>query len=213
MLDIFFSSWVFCHKHTRFTGQQRKGEAISLTPLYHFHPLHRHLEISRTITAVISPLHIASSWTRTGNIWFSFPFPLILFNFYYWDFLLPQDCFYLKFIFLLPTFFSTSNILFWFSFFFSLPNFLFTYIFFLFLTFFSLPTIFFTSKYSFHAQLFISFTTFLFHFQLYFSSNFLFHFPHFFCFLLFFLLPFFFTFNFLNTLVSTSVLSPISFVF
>ena len=32
------------HKHSQFTGQQEKGEAISLTLLYHFHSLHRHLE-------------------------------------------------------------------------------------------------------------------------------------------------------------------------
>ena len=37
-----------------------KGEGISLTPHYYFHPLHRHLDISRAITAESSPLHIAS---------------------------------------------------------------------------------------------------------------------------------------------------------
>ena len=42
-----------------------EGEGISLTPHYHFHPLHRHLDISRAITAESSPLHIASSQTRT----------------------------------------------------------------------------------------------------------------------------------------------------
>ena len=34
----FFSIWVFFHEHLQFTGQQGEGEAISLTPLYHFHP-------------------------------------------------------------------------------------------------------------------------------------------------------------------------------
>ena len=67
---IFFSIWVFFHEHSRFTRQQGKVEAISLTPLYYFHPLHRHLDISRVIAAESSPLHIASSWTRTGNLWF-----------------------------------------------------------------------------------------------------------------------------------------------
>ena len=47
-----------------------EGEGISLTPHYHFHPLHRHLDINRAITAESSPLHIASSRTRTGNLWF-----------------------------------------------------------------------------------------------------------------------------------------------
>ena len=47
-----------------------EGEGISLTPHYHFHPLHRHLDISRAITAESSPLHITGSRTRTGNLWF-----------------------------------------------------------------------------------------------------------------------------------------------
>ena len=34
---VFFSTWVFFHEHSQFTGQQGKGEAISLSPLYHFH--------------------------------------------------------------------------------------------------------------------------------------------------------------------------------
>ena len=66
---FFFSIWVFFHEHSRFTGKQGKGEGIYLTPLYHFHPLHRHLDISRAITAGSSPLHIAGSRTRTGNLW------------------------------------------------------------------------------------------------------------------------------------------------
>ena len=32
--------WVFFHEHSRFTGLQGKGKAISLTPLYYFYPLH-----------------------------------------------------------------------------------------------------------------------------------------------------------------------------
>ena len=51
-----------------FTNHRTAGEGgISLTPPYHFHPLHRHLDISRAITAESSPLHIASSRTQTGN--------------------------------------------------------------------------------------------------------------------------------------------------
>ena len=56
---IFFSIWVFFHEHSRITGLQEKGEGISLTPHYHFHPLHRRLDISRAIAAESSPLHIA----------------------------------------------------------------------------------------------------------------------------------------------------------
>ena len=66
----FFSIWVFLHDYSRFTGQQGKGKAISFTRLYHFHPLHRHLDISRAITPESSPLCIDSSRTRTGNLWF-----------------------------------------------------------------------------------------------------------------------------------------------
>ena len=46
-----------------------KEEGNSVTPHYHFHPLHRHLNISRTITAERSPLHIGSSWTQTRSLW------------------------------------------------------------------------------------------------------------------------------------------------
>ena len=53
-----FSIWVFSHNHSRITGLQGKEEGISLTPHYHFHLLHRHLDISRAITAKSSPLHI-----------------------------------------------------------------------------------------------------------------------------------------------------------
>ena len=33
-----------------------KGDEISSTPHYYFHPLHKHLDISRVITAETSPL-------------------------------------------------------------------------------------------------------------------------------------------------------------
>ena len=66
----FFSIWVFVHEDWQITGQQRKGDSISLTPHYHFHLLHRHLDISRAITAESVPLHMASSQTRTGNLCF-----------------------------------------------------------------------------------------------------------------------------------------------
>ena len=52
---IFFLS-VFFHEPERFTGQQGKGEAIFLIPLYHFHLLHRYLDITRAITAESSVL-------------------------------------------------------------------------------------------------------------------------------------------------------------
>ena len=67
---LFFSIWVFFHEHSRFTGQQGQEEGIYLIPLYHFHPLHGHVDISRAIIAESSPLHIAGSRIRTGNLWF-----------------------------------------------------------------------------------------------------------------------------------------------
>ena len=67
----FFCLWVFFHNHSRITELQGKGEGTSLTPHYHVHPLYRHLDISRVITAESSPLHIGSSGTQIGNLWFS----------------------------------------------------------------------------------------------------------------------------------------------
>ena len=69
-IDTILPIWVFFREHSRITGMLGKGEGISLTPHYHFNPLQKHLYISRAITAESSPLHIASSRTRTGNLWF-----------------------------------------------------------------------------------------------------------------------------------------------
>ena len=63
---LFFSIWELFHNHSRIIGLQGKKEGISLTPHQHFHPLHRHLDISRTIAAESSTLHIGSSRTRAG---------------------------------------------------------------------------------------------------------------------------------------------------
>ena len=66
---LFFSS-EFSSRISWFTGHQGKGETISLTPPYHFHPLYRHLDISQVIFAESSPLRIASSRSQTRNLWF-----------------------------------------------------------------------------------------------------------------------------------------------
>ena len=58
--SFFFYIWVFFHEHSWFTWQQGKGEGIHLTPHYHFHPLHSHLEISWVIVVESSPLHLAN---------------------------------------------------------------------------------------------------------------------------------------------------------
>ena len=53
------------------TAGERRGYFINFSlPLPYFHQLHRHLDNSRAITAESSPLHIASSPKRTGNLWF-----------------------------------------------------------------------------------------------------------------------------------------------
>ena len=50
-----------------------KWVTISLTPPHDFDPLHRHLNISRATIGGSSPLRVASSWTRTRNLFVSGP--------------------------------------------------------------------------------------------------------------------------------------------
>ena len=65
---LFFSIYLFFQEYLRFTGQQVKGEAISLFPFYHFQPLHRYLDISWVIAVESSPLCIAGSRNRAMNL-------------------------------------------------------------------------------------------------------------------------------------------------
>ena len=46
LLVFCLSIWVFFHEYSRITELQEKGKSISLTPHYHFYPLHRHLDIN-----------------------------------------------------------------------------------------------------------------------------------------------------------------------
>ena len=46
-LPFFYQA--FFQEYSQFSVEQGKGEAIFLTPLYHFHPLHRHLDVSRLV--------------------------------------------------------------------------------------------------------------------------------------------------------------------
>ena len=71
---LFFFYLVFFRNHSLITELQKKGEGISLTPHYHFHLLQSHLDISWVITGESSPLHMASSWTWTRNLWFPVKF-------------------------------------------------------------------------------------------------------------------------------------------
>ena len=70
IIIIFLSGFSFTNIHESQDWLQEKEEGIFLTPHYHFHPLHRHLDISRAITPEGSPLHIASVRTRTGAFGF-----------------------------------------------------------------------------------------------------------------------------------------------
>ena len=64
LLGIFFTS------HSQVTEHQGKVEDnYNSSPL--FPSLHKHLDISRAVTAESSPLCIGSNWNRTGNL--SFP--------------------------------------------------------------------------------------------------------------------------------------------
>ena len=67
---LFLFIRVFFHEHSWFTRQQGRREGTDSTPLYQFHPTYGHIDISREIAAGSSPLCIASSRTRTGNLWF-----------------------------------------------------------------------------------------------------------------------------------------------
>ena len=62
--NIFF---IFFHEHCGFTGQQGKGEAISLTQLCLFHPLYRYFGIRRAIAAESSPLPWLAASLEVSN--------------------------------------------------------------------------------------------------------------------------------------------------
>ena len=54
-----YSIWIVLFHEHHDLQDSGGGGAISLTPLYHLHPLHRHLDIIRAITAESSPLYIS----------------------------------------------------------------------------------------------------------------------------------------------------------
>ena len=69
--SFFYQGFFF--RISSFTGQQGKGEAITLTPLYHFHALYRRLNTSQVIAAESLPLRIAGSQTQIRELWFFLP--------------------------------------------------------------------------------------------------------------------------------------------
>ena len=68
---FFLSGFSFTDIHHSQDNRGRGSLSLSLTALYHFHLLHRHIDISQAITAESSPMHIASSRTWTRNLCFS----------------------------------------------------------------------------------------------------------------------------------------------
>ena len=48
---FFFYVGFLSRTFTKHRTAEKGGENISLTPHYHFHPLHRHLDVSRAITS------------------------------------------------------------------------------------------------------------------------------------------------------------------
>ena len=66
--SFFYQGFFF--RISSFTGQQGKGEAITLTLLYHFHALYRRLNTSQVIAAESLPLRIAGSQTQIRELWF-----------------------------------------------------------------------------------------------------------------------------------------------
>ena len=70
-----FAFFIFFLSEFSFTNiqdsQDSRGRGGSLYPFYHFHLFHRHLDISWVIAAESSPLRIAGSRIRAGNLWFT----------------------------------------------------------------------------------------------------------------------------------------------
>ena len=70
----FFSIWVFSHDHSRIPGLEGKGEGISLTPHYHFHPLNSKLfykasenaELQTSSGAVVLWLSLLHNFIQQG---------------------------------------------------------------------------------------------------------------------------------------------------
>ena len=69
ILETFFYSGSLSFDIYKSQTSIRAGRPI-LTPFYHIHPFHEHLNIRWAIIAERSSLHISSGRTRTGNLWF-----------------------------------------------------------------------------------------------------------------------------------------------
>ena len=85
---VFFFYLGFLSRTFTIHGTAGKGEGIYLLPVYHFHPLHRHLDITRAITAESSPLHIAYSTLACYYAKIDHTGHAVVWNFYHsrvWD--------------------------------------------------------------------------------------------------------------------------------
>ena len=68
-LFFFYLRFSFRNIHNSLESRERR-RLIFLSHLCHFHLLYRPLDTNRAITSENSPLHIVSSLTWTGNLWF-----------------------------------------------------------------------------------------------------------------------------------------------
>ena len=69
MLFFFYFAFFFFSLDIH-DSQDSRWERSILTPIYHFHPLQKHLDISQAIAAKSPPQNIASDQTGTENLWF-----------------------------------------------------------------------------------------------------------------------------------------------
>ena len=76
-LSFFLSGFSFTNIHDS-QDSRWKGRLL-LSPFYHFHPLHRHLDISWVIAAETPPLRIAGSRNWTWKLWYT-PFRIHSFH-------------------------------------------------------------------------------------------------------------------------------------
>ena len=67
LLRLPFFLFVYQSSIIHKSQDSRWRERQILTPFFHFHPIHRHLNISGTFTAKSAPLHEVSDRTRIGN--------------------------------------------------------------------------------------------------------------------------------------------------
>ena len=85
---VFLSRLFSIHR----TPEER--ERYLFNSLYHFHSLHRHLDISRVITVECLPLHVASSQTETGTLIYTYVILIYIYIAYIYIYRHKRKCSY-----------------------------------------------------------------------------------------------------------------------